>query len=50
MAKALEDGSLDQDRFIKSYRAAKIAELKKQASLGHERYGVCAHRLVGVVE
>ena len=38
VAKALEDGPLDHDQFMKSYRASRMAELKKQASLGNERW------------
>jgi len=38
VAKALEDGSLDHQQFMKSYRASRMAEFKKQASLGNERW------------
>ena len=37
VAKALEDGSLDQDPFLREYRAKRMAELKKQASAGSQR-------------
>lgn len=37
VAKALEDGSLDQDPFLRQYRAQRMHDLKKQASAGANR-------------
>lgn len=37
VAKALEDGSLDEDPFLQHYRAHRREELKKQASAGVNR-------------
>ena len=38
LAKALEEGALDQDPFIKEYRAKRLEEMKQQAKLGAKRY------------
>ena len=37
LAKALEEGSLDQDPFIQQYRAKRLEEMKHQAKLGAQR-------------
>ena len=37
VAKALEDGSLDQDPFLQQYRAKWMEELKQQVSAGSQR-------------
>ena len=37
LAKALEEGSLDQDPFIQQYRAKRLEEMKQQAKLGAQR-------------
>ena len=37
VAKALEDGSLDEDPFLREYRAKRMEELKQQASAGSRR-------------
>lgn len=37
LAKALEEGALDQDPFIKEYRAKRLEEMKQQAKLGPKR-------------
>jgi hypothetical protein len=38
VAKALEEGSLDEDPFLQQYRAQRMEELKKQASAGFKRW------------
>lgn len=37
LAKALEEGALDQDPFIKEYRAKRLEEMKQQAKMGAKR-------------
>ena len=37
LAKALEEGSLDQDPFIQQYRAKRLEEMKQHAKLGAQR-------------
>lgn len=37
LAKALEEGSLAQDPFVQEFRAKRLEEMKKQASLGVQR-------------
>ena len=39
LAKALEEGALDQDPFVQQYRARRMEEMKAQAKLGNsQRY------------
>ena len=39
LAKALEEaGALDQDPFIKDYRAKRMEEMKQQSKMGAKRY------------
>ena len=41
LAKALEEGALDQDPFVQQYRARRMDEMKAQAKLGtSQRYGI----------
>lgn len=37
LAKALEEGALDQDPFVQQYRARRMEEMKAQAKLGSQR-------------
>ena len=37
LAKALEEGALDQDPFVQQYRARRMEEMKAQAKLGPQR-------------
>lgn len=37
LAKALEEGALDQDPFVQQYRAKRMEEMKEQAKLGSQR-------------
>ena len=48
LAKALEEGSLAQDPFVQEFRAKRLEEMKKQASLGVQRYVLWAARDTGV--
>ena len=41
LTKALDNGVLDKDPFLREYRAKKMEELKEQAKLGTQRCGVC---------
>ena len=38
LARALEEGALDQDPFVQQYRAKRMEEMKEQAKLGSQRY------------
>ena len=43
LAKALEEGALDQDPFVQQYRARRMEEMKAQAKLGSQRLDYSIH-------
>ena len=43
LAKALEEGALDQDPFVQQYRARRMEEMKAQAKLGSQRLDFAIH-------